>query len=77
MPDADPGVDTPGVDILMESRGLGIGPNNPVTNLIPLSNDDYGIRQFLYPSLETIPEPSSVYLLGLAGLLYFSRRKQR
>ncbi len=40
-----------GVDILMESRGLGIGPSNPVESLTPLSNADYSIRQFLYPSV--------------------------
>ena len=33
---------TAGVDILMESDGLGIAAGNPV----PLSNDDYGTRQF-------------------------------
>lgn len=47
--DGDPGIDTFGVDILMESSGLGIGPSNPVTDLVPLRNDDYGTRQFLYP----------------------------
>ena len=40
-----------GIDILMESQGLGVGPNNPVENLTPLSSPDYSIRQFLYPSL--------------------------
>lgn len=50
-PDADPGSDTPGVDILMESNGLGISIGNPVAELFPLRNDDYSMRQFLYPSL--------------------------
>ena len=78
VPDADPGVDTVGVDILMESRGLGIAPGNPITNLIPLSNDDYGIRQFLYPSLSVVPEPGSVGLIGLLTMgLAFRRRKQQ
>ena len=49
--DADPGIDTPGVNILMESNGLGIAVGNPVTELVPLRNDDYGTRQFLYPEL--------------------------
>lgn len=74
--DADPGVDTFGVDILMESRGLGIGPNNPIGNLVPLSNDDYGIRQFLYPSL-AVPEPTSATLIGFAAVLGLVRRNRR
>jgi hypothetical protein len=48
----------------MESRGLGIAAGNPVTNLTPLTNDDYGTRQFLYP----VPEPSTL-LLALAALV--------
>lgn len=66
-----PGLQTPGVDILMESFGLGIDTGNPVDNLFPLSNDDYGTRQFLYPFLleeEPIPEPSTWLLLSLTGL---------
>lgn len=74
VPNADPGVDTPGVDILMESSGLGIGPNNPITNLVPLSNSDYGIRQFLYPG-EVIPEPSSAAVLIALGGLAMRRRR--
>ena len=49
VPFGDPGTTTPGVDILMESRGVGIAADNPVGNLTPLTNDDYGTRQFLYP----------------------------
>jgi len=59
-----PGLESPGVDLLMETEGLGIAPGNPVTNLTPLTNDDYGMRQFLYPS--QIPEPSGIVLLALA-----------
>ncbi|NET81081.1 MAG: hypothetical protein F6J94_03630 [Moorea sp. SIO1F2] len=74
VPDQDPGVDTPGVDILMESRGLGIAPGNPVTNLTPLVNDDYAGRQFLYPvfseasvsSEASVDEPTAT--LGLLAL---------
>ncbi|WP_448563407.1 hypothetical protein [Thalassotalea ganghwensis] len=55
-----------GVDILMESRGLGISAGNPVYNPLPLTNDDYGMRQFLYPFIN-IPEPTSIILL-LTGL---------
>lgn len=75
----DPGVGTPGVDILMESRGLGISALNPVTNLFPLSNDDYGTRQFLYPSLTSVPEPSSMALFAVAtfGLVWRSLKSRR
>jgi hypothetical protein len=64
----NPGIGTAGVNILMESFGLGIAPGNPVTNLVPLTNDDYGIRQFLYPTIPGAPEPSTLLLLGLGFL---------
>jgi len=66
--------DVNAVDILMESNGLGISPANPVTNLLPLANDDYSMRQFLYPSL---PEPGTLALLSVvfAGLGFARRRK--
>jgi hypothetical protein len=48
---ADPGIKTSGVNLLMESDQLGIAPGNPETNLVPLTNDEFAMRQFLYPSL--------------------------
>jgi hypothetical protein len=70
----DPGVGTPGVNILMESRGVGIAAGNPVTNLFPLTNDDYGMRQFLYPSITAVPEASSMVLLAFGfGAIWGSR----
>jgi hypothetical protein len=41
----DPGVDSPGVDILMETSI----PSVFLGNRTPLQNDDFGGRQFLYP----------------------------
>ncbi|MCA9264820.1 MAG: hypothetical protein KDA60_13265, partial [Planctomycetales bacterium] len=76
VPDSSPGVDTIGVDILMESRGLGIGSSNPTSNLFPLSNDEYGIRQFLYPSTRVIPEPTSGVLAGMMVLGLLGRRRR-
>ncbi len=69
-----------GIDLLMESRGLGIGATNPVTNLVPLGNDEYGTRQFLYPQLQAadndLPEPGSLALaaIALVGLRAGARR---
>ena len=69
---------TPGIDILMESWGLGIGPGNPVTNLVPLMADDYGMRQFLYPELVAdVPEPSTLALLALGILFLFGSARLR
>jgi len=55
----DPGLDTFGVDILMES----FIPDALLGDAVPLRNDDFGGRQFLYPWL--VPEPSTLVLLGL------------
>ena len=78
VPSANPGTTTPGVNILMESRGVGIGPGNPVTNLFPMTNDDFGTRQFLYPSLSAVPEPASVVLIGSGVVsLFLGRRRSR
>lgn len=52
-----------GVDILMESNGLGLSANNPLTSLVPLRNDDYGMRQYLYPT--AVPEPGSIALVSI------------
>jgi hypothetical protein len=68
------GFETDGVDILMESRGVGIGPTTPVTNLFPLTNDDYGTRQFLYPSVGVISEPSTFVVLALGCLVLLGFR---
>jgi len=75
VPFANPGTTTPGVDILMESNGLGIAAGNPVANLFPLSNDDYGTRQFLYPSL--VPEPASFTLSALCVAYLLGLRRAR
>jgi len=74
VPFADPGTTTPGVNILMESNGLGIAAGNPVTNLTPLSNDDYSTRQFLYP---VVPEPGTLSLIffAIVPLVLQTRRR--
>jgi hypothetical protein len=65
----DPGIDTPGVDLLMESSvtpgGMRMG----------LQNDEYAGRQFLYPVV--VPEPSALVLtcVGLAVLAPLRRRQ--
>jgi hypothetical protein len=62
-----PGIDTAGVNILMESQGLG----GKFGNLTPLSNDDFGGRQFLYPY---VPEPAMLGLLAIPAVLLCRRR---
>jgi hypothetical protein len=68
---------TAGVDLLMESNGLGVAAGNPLTNLTPLTNDEYGTRQFLYPTVAAVPEPSSLALMALAGALIAGQRLRR
>ncbi|TLU61214.1 PEP-CTERM sorting domain-containing protein [Thalassotalea litorea] len=66
-----------GVDLLMESFGVGVGVSNPVWNLTPLTNDEYGMRQFLYPAFiqrTPVPEPST-YLMFSLGLLWLFQRR--
>lgn len=70
-----------GVNLLMESSGLGIAAGNPVTNLVPLTNDEYGTRQFLYPEISPVAEPSTwlqmVAGASLMGWLAVRRRGQQ
>jgi hypothetical protein len=71
---ADPGTLTPGVNILMESRGLG----GQFGNLTPLTNDDYGTRQFLYPEINPVPESGSIALVALGlGTAWLARRRRQ
>jgi hypothetical protein len=65
-----------GVDLLMESTGLWVLVGNPLGNLNPLTNDEYGMHQFLYPFIAsntedqtTVPEPISFILFIFAVLL--------
>lgn len=65
-----------GVDILMESNGLGIGLSNPLSNLFPLTNDEYGMRQYLYPQLSTVPEPNALAVGLFAWCMAILRRRR-
>jgi hypothetical protein len=69
------GTTAPGVDLLMESRGLGIGPTNPESNLVPLTNDEYGTRQFLYPS-NPVPEPAAPLLVVAVAAVAIRRLRR-
>lgn len=72
VPNADPGIDTFGVDILMES----LIPSALIGDPNPLRNDDYGGRQFLYPFVQaaSVPEPTSTLgLVVIVGLGVQSR----
>ncbi len=66
----DPGLDTPGVDVLMETQfNFALALANP-----PLQNDDFAGRHFLYP----VPEPGTFGLLGLGlGALGWLRGARR
>jgi len=68
--DGDPGFDTPGVAPLMEiplSSSL-LGDRTPLTN------DEFGARQFLYPYVSA-PEPGTLGLLALTCLAGLTRRR--
>jgi len=71
----NPSVGAAGVDLLMEHFNVGIAPGNPESSLIPLSNDEFSMRQFLYPELAPVPEPKTYALLfaGLATLVAGAR----
>lgn len=70
---ADPGLDTPGVELLMETEGifdlLGRRPY--------LQNDEFAARQFLYPA--GVPEPSNrvAIAVGVVGLLWAAGSRAR
>jgi len=66
---------TSGVNLLMESSGLGISASNPVGKLTPLTNDEFSTRQFLYPELAPVPEPAE-YLMLSAGLAIIALRRR-
>ncbi len=77
VPTGNPGLGTPNVDILMESNiPVVLLPNS---DIIPLSNDDFGSRQFLYPELSAVPEPGTFAALGLASciILFVSLRRRK
>lgn len=64
-----PGLDTPGVHILMESA---LPPT--ASSASPLGADDYAGRQFLYP---VIPEPGAALLLAAWAGGWFARARRR
>ena len=66
-----------GINLLMESNGLGIANGNPLDNLVPLTNDEYGTRQFLYPTIAAVPEPASAALLSTAVILIAVRARSK
>jgi MYXO-CTERM domain-containing protein len=70
VPNANPGFDSPGVNIHMESEGLG----GQFGNLSPMTNDDYAGRQFLYPTV--VPEPAAG-IAALAGVVALWARRRR
>jgi hypothetical protein len=66
----DPGLDSPGVTLLMESEGyLEVRSLDPI-----LQNDEFAARQFLYPVM--VPEPRSGGMLVI-GLISLMLRVQR
>jgi hypothetical protein len=70
----DPGLGTAGVNLLMESNGTGL-PGNPLSSLVPLTNDEYGTRQFLYPSVTYVPE-AGVSGMAVVAMVVMMRRRR-
>ncbi len=67
------GIDALGVDILMESNI----PGTFFANGASLKSDDFGGRQFLYPTTTSVPEPSSMALCGMGiGVLALYRKRR-
>ena len=66
-----PGIDTVGVDILMETNI----PASLIGNDTPLQNDDFGGRQFLYPTVVPIPAGIWLFITGLLGFLLMQKTK--
>ena len=65
----NPGFDTPGVNILIESEGLG----GHFGNLSRMTADDYAGGQFLYPF---VPEPAAMGVLALSAFTVAVRRRR-
>jgi hypothetical protein len=69
----DPGVDTPGVVLLMETQDIfELRDADPL-----LQNDDFAGRQFLYPVLVPEPDGSPMLLAGIALLALAAWRRGR
>jgi len=65
---ADPGIDTPGVRLLMESEGIfDLLYTEPL-----LQNDEFAARQFLYPVAVPEPEREALLWAGILGLGCFA-----
>ncbi len=73
VPNNADGIDAIGVDILMESSI----PGTFFANGAFLRNDDFGGRQFLYPSLTAVPEPSSCLMIVAVGFVSMLHRRPR
>ncbi len=65
VPNNTNGIDAPGVNILMESSI----PSTFFTHGATLQNDDFGGRQFLYPVVLSVPEPTSTIALLMFAMI--------
>jgi len=66
----DPGIDTEGVELLMESEGIfDLLGTDPV-----LQNDEFAGRQFLYPIAVPEPGAGAMLVVGVAALTLWSER---